>query len=93
MSVIRIVLHNNLIHFGSPASTTFRSASHPTAVALTEVIPVEEAETAGFGLLLKFAGRPAVGASGLHVGHGPNDLSRVVFERFGTEADVGLARR
>ena len=39
MSVIRIVLHNNLIHFGSPASTTFRSAfrsaSRPTAVALT----------------------------------------------------------
>ena len=31
MSVIRIVLHNNLIHFGSPAST----ASRPTAVALT----------------------------------------------------------
>jgi len=35
MSVIRIVLHNNLIHFGSPASTAFRSASRPTAVALT----------------------------------------------------------
>jgi len=36
MSVIRVVLHNNLIHFGSPASTAFRSASRPTAVALTE---------------------------------------------------------
>ena len=40
MSVIRIVLHNNLIHFGSPASTAFRSAlrsaSRPTAVALTQ---------------------------------------------------------
>jgi len=60
---------------------------------ILEVVPVEEAETAGFRLLLKFAGRPAVGASGLHVGHGPNDLSRVVFERFGTEADVGPARR
>jgi len=35
MSVIRVVLHNNLIHFGSPASTAFRSASRPTAVALT----------------------------------------------------------
>jgi len=33
--VIGIVLHNNLIHFGSPASTAFRSASRPTAVALT----------------------------------------------------------
>ena len=54
---------------------------------------VEEAETAGFGLLLKLAGRPAVGVSGLHVGHGPNDLSRVVFKHFGTEADVGPARR
>jgi len=31
MSVIRVVLHNNLILFGSPAST----ASRPTAVALT----------------------------------------------------------
>jgi len=36
MSVIRVVLHNNLISFGSPASTAFRSASRPTAVALTE---------------------------------------------------------
>jgi len=39
MSVIRIVLHNNLILFGSPVSTAFRSAfrsaSRPTAVALT----------------------------------------------------------
>ena len=39
MSVIRILLHNNLIHFGSPASTAFRSAFHsvsrPTTVALT----------------------------------------------------------
>jgi len=35
MSVIRVVLHNNLIPFGSPASTAFRSASRPTAVALT----------------------------------------------------------
>ena len=61
---------------------------------LVEVVPVEEAETAGFGLLLKFTGRPAVGASGLHcVGHGPNNLSRVVFEHFGTVADVGPARR
>jgi len=31
MSVIRVVLHNNLIPFGSPASTV----SRPTAVALT----------------------------------------------------------
>ena len=31
MFVTRLVLHNNLIHFGSPAST----ASRPTAVALT----------------------------------------------------------
>ena len=37
MSVIRVVLHNNLILFGSPASTAFRSASRPTAVALTHV--------------------------------------------------------
>ena len=35
MSVIRVVLHNNLILFGSPASTAFRSASRPTTVALT----------------------------------------------------------
>ena len=33
MSVIRVVLHNNLIFFGSPAST----ASRPTAVALTKM--------------------------------------------------------
>ena len=33
--MIRVVLHNNLIPFGSPASTAFRSASRPTAVALT----------------------------------------------------------
>jgi len=33
--VIRVVLHNNLISFGSPASTAFRSASRLTAVALT----------------------------------------------------------
>ena len=41
MFVIRLVLHNNLIYFGSPASTAFRSAfryvSRPTAVALTEL--------------------------------------------------------
>jgi len=40
MSVIRVVLHNNLIPFGSPASTAFhsafRSVSRPTAVALTD---------------------------------------------------------
>ena len=35
MSVIRVVLPNNLIFFGSPASTAFCSASRPTAVALT----------------------------------------------------------
>jgi len=35
MSVIRVVLHNNLIPFGSPASTAFCSASRLTAVALT----------------------------------------------------------
>jgi len=40
MSVIRIVLHNNLIHFGSPASTAFRSASRPTAVALTASLSI-----------------------------------------------------
>jgi len=38
MSVIRVVLHNNLISFGSPASTAFRSASRPTAVALTVAV-------------------------------------------------------
>ena len=41
--MIRVVLHNNLILFGSPASTVFRSAfrfaSRPTAVALTAQSP------------------------------------------------------
>jgi len=35
MFMFRLVLHNNLNIFGSPASTTFRSTSRPTAVALT----------------------------------------------------------
>jgi len=33
--MFRLVLHKNLNTFGSPASTTFRSTSHPTTVALT----------------------------------------------------------
>ena len=33
--MFRLVLHNNLNTFGSPASTVFRSASRLTAVALT----------------------------------------------------------
>ena len=41
MSVIRIVLHNNLIFFGSPAST----ASRPTAVALTCTVPPRDSGT------------------------------------------------
>ena len=35
MFIFRLVLHNNLNTVGSPASTAFRSASRPTAVALT----------------------------------------------------------
>ena len=32
-----------------------------------EVQPINEAEVAGLRFLFKFAGRPAVGTSGLHV--------------------------
>jgi len=35
MFIFRLVLHNNLNIFGSPASTAFHSASCPTTVALT----------------------------------------------------------
>jgi len=42
MFLFRLVLHNNLKTFGSPASTAFRSASRsasrPTAVALTLIL-------------------------------------------------------
>ena len=39
--MFRLVLPNNLNTFGSPASTVFRSASRPTAVALTVVVTSE----------------------------------------------------
>jgi len=57
-----------------------------------KVQPINEAEVAGLHFLFKFMGRPAVGASGLHVRHGPDDFGEIVFERFGTKADVGSAR-
>ena len=46
MFVTRLVLHNNLILFGSPASTVFRSTSRPTAVTLTGAWAAEMVEDA-----------------------------------------------
>jgi len=57
-----------------------------------EVQPIDEAEVAGLRFLFEFAGRPAVGASSLHVRHGPDDFGKIIFERLGTEADIGSAR-
>jgi len=57
-----------------------------------KVQPVNEAEAASLRFLFKFVGHPAAGTSSLHVRHGPNDFGKIVFERFGTKADVGLAR-
>ena len=41
---------------------------------ILEVQPVKEADAAGLRFLFKFAGRPAAGASSLHIRHGPGDF-------------------
>jgi len=58
---------------------------------ILKIQPVDEAEAAGLCFLFKFMGRPAAGVSSLHIRHGPDNLSQIVFECFGTEADVSSA--
>ena len=67
MSVIRVVLHNNLILFGSPAST----ASRPTAVALTEDVVVSWIAQGAAGLVTgsrEVVGYPGDGAGATEAG-------------------------
>ena len=54
--------------------------------------PVGEAERAILRLMVKLPSGPAAGTSGLHVGHHPVDLGRVVLEGLWTGADVRPAR-
>jgi len=58
---------------------------------ILKVQPVNEVEAAVLHFLFKFAGRPVAGTSSLHVRHGPDNLGQIVFECFGTEADVSSA--
>jgi len=46
---------------------------------------------ASFCFLFKFVGCPVASTSSFHTGHGPDNLSQVVFECFRTEANISLA--
>jgi len=48
-----------------------------------EVDPVDETKVSGLRFRFELASRPAIGASGLHVRHRPDNLRFVVFEGFG----------
>jgi len=78
-------------HLQDINGSSFRIQRHEVLSELIfKIQPIEEAEVAGLCFLFKFVGRPVASASNLHIGHGPDNLSWIVFECFGTEADISL---